>query len=83
MYNDHMKPITINVSEPLYRLFKETARSSDRTASELIREAMEDYARNRILGAGTLENWQPISLGEVKKDWASGDFRNEMLDDRY
>jgi predicted transcriptional regulator len=78
-----MKPVTINVSEPLYQLFKETARGSDRTASELIREAMEDYARNRILGASTLENWQPISLGEVKKDWASGDFRNEMLDDRY
>ena len=78
-----MKPVTINVSEPLYQLFKEKARGSDRTASELIREAMEEYARNRILGANTLENWQPISLGGAKKDWASGDFRNEMLDDRY
>jgi len=44
---------------------------------------MEDYARNRILGASTLENWKPISLGGIKKDWALGDFRDEMLDDRY
>jgi len=78
-----MKPVTINVSEPLYRLFKETARTSDRTAAELIREAMAEYAKNRILGGGTLENWRPLSLGRVKKDWVSKDFRDEMLDDRY
>ncbi len=41
-----MKTITINVSEPVYRDFQEYARRNDRTTSELIREAMEEYRRS-------------------------------------
>ena len=40
-----MKTITVNVSEPVYRDFQRFARERDRTASELIREAMEGLPR--------------------------------------
>lgn len=38
-----MKTITVNVSEPVYLDFQEYARQQDRTTSERIREAMEEY----------------------------------------
>ena len=38
-----MKTISINVSEPVYREFQRIAKAQDRTASELIRQAMEEF----------------------------------------
>lgn len=83
MYNHHMKPITFNVSEPLYELYRETARRTDRTTAELIREAMAVYAHDRLLAPDPLDSWRPLSLGVIQRDWVDGSFRDDMIDDRY
>jgi len=75
-----MKTITINVSDPLYREFQEFARIHDRTASELIREAMALYREQRMSKHGSLRQHHPISLGDVLKPWnVDEDLLEEML----
>jgi hypothetical protein len=78
-----MKPITINVSEPVYRLFAAEAKKRDRKTSELIRDAMELYLAEKVRPSRALDSWAPVSLGSVKADWADGFFREELLDGRY
>lgn len=62
-----MKTITINVSEPVYREFQKRARKVDRTASELIREAMEYYVRDRLRESRSVLEFPPFDLGKMKK----------------
>ena len=62
-----MKTITINVSEPVYRDFREYARQHDRTASEIIREAMEDFRSRKIRRPTSLNDIRPVSVGKVLK----------------
>ena len=77
-----MKAITINVSEPVYREFQEYARRHDRTTSELIREAMEQYRLQKIRPRGTLRDLQPSSVGAVLRELQrDDDLLEEMLDD--
>ena len=86
MYDICMKPITFNVSEPIYALFQAEAKKRDRTTSELIRDAMETYIEERIRTKPSLEDWKPLSLGKVKLDWAGSairTIRGEMLSGRY
>jgi len=78
-----MKPITINVSVPVYRLFAAEAKKRDRKTSELIRDAMELYLTEKVHPFRALDSWKPVSLGTVKADWADGSFRDEMIDGRY
>ena len=78
-----MKPVTVNVSEPIYSLFQAEAKRRDKKAAELIREAMEFYMVEKLHAHPTLDNWKALSLGEVRMDWADGSFRDEMLDSRY
>jgi hypothetical protein len=76
-----MKTITVNVSEPVYRDFVEYARRQDRTASELIREAMEAYRNSHIRPRPSLRDLRPLSLGKVRKPIGPGDdLLGEMLD---
>jgi predicted CopG family antitoxin len=67
-----MRTITINVSEPVYSEFQEIAKLSDRTTSELIRESMEIYLRNRQPRKSVLDI-TPISVGKIKREWRAGD----------
>lgn len=83
MYHIHMKPVTFNVSEPVYALFQAEAKKRDRTAAELIREAMELYVSEKLHPARDIMQWRPLSLGRVIKDWNDGSFREEMLDAGY
>jgi len=77
-----MKTITINVSEPVYRDFQEHARRLDRTAAELIREAMEAYCNHHIRTGKSLRTLQPLDLGAVIKPLtAHDDLLDEMFDD--
>lgn len=75
-----MKTITVNVSEPVYRDFQAQAKAQDRTAAELIRQAMEEYRRNHMKpGASPLEI-QPVSVGKVLRPLTSeDDLLGEML----
>ncbi len=81
MYYIHMKPVTIYVSETIYSLFKAEARKRDRTAAELIREAMELYITEQLHHSRSLDAWAPMSFGRIKKDWSDGSFRDEMFDE--
>lgn len=76
-----MKTITINVSEPVYRDFQEHARRVDRTASELIRDAMELYRNQRILPQRrSVLDLKPVSVGVVARPLgADDDLLGEML----
>jgi hypothetical protein len=62
-----MKTITINVSEPVYEEFQREAKNLGRTASELIREAMESYRRQHLRPQRDLRGFRPISLGSMRK----------------
>lgn len=75
-----MKAITVNVSETVYREFQEHARASDRTTSELIREAMELYSSERIRARRSLRELRPLSLGRLKRPLGEDDLLGEMLD---
>lgn len=73
-----MKAITVNVSEPVYADFQRFAEQQDRPASELIREAMENYRQAKIHPARTLRGSRPASVQAVLKPWNG---RAELLDD--
>jgi Ribbon-helix-helix protein, copG family len=62
-----MKTITLNVSEPVYKEFKEYAKRQDRTTSELIREAMATYIHERAQDGKSLGDLPPVQLGRVLK----------------
>lgn len=62
-----MKQITINVSEPVYRIFQEYAHEKDRTTSEIIREAMEFYKSEKIEKKASIRDLEPLSVGKILK----------------
>ena len=76
-----MKAITVNVSEPTYRAFQAYAERTDRTTSELIREAMEMFREQRILSRrGSVLDIDPVSAGEVLRPLGpEDDLLEEML----
>lgn len=74
-----MKTITINVSEPVYHEFQSYAKKIDRTTSELIRDAMEEYRLKKINIDKKLEKIEPLSLGKVKKNLRLDNLMDEML----
>lgn len=76
-----MKTITINVSEPVYEDFRRASKRLDRTTSEMIREAMEQYRSERLRTAGDLREFRPRSAGRVLKPLnQDDDLLSEMLD---
>jgi len=73
-----MKTITINVSEPVYAEFKAASKTAGRPTSELIREAMELYRRERLRRPGDLGGFRPRSAGRVLRPLTRED---DLLDD--
>lgn len=74
-----MKAVTVHLDENAYREFQQQARKQRRTASELIREAMESYRqRFKPARAPLSKSPEPASVGSVRKPWSS---RSELLDD--
>lgn len=73
-----MKTITINVSEPVYEDFRRASRSLGRPTSELIREAMETYRRERLRPRHDLLSFRPRSLGAVLQPLTQ---RDDLLDE--
>ena len=76
-----MKTITVNVSEPVYEEFREYARKLDRKASELIREAMEEYRLAHIARRTSLRDRRPVSVGGPIESITGDDLLEEMIDD--
>ena len=82
-YDDPMRTITINVSEPVYAEYRRAARAMGRPTSELIREAMEAYRRSHLAPRADLRRFEPVSLGRVLRPLsADDDLLAEMLDER-
>ncbi len=76
-----MKTITIKVSEPVYGEFQAASKAAGRPTSELIREAMELYRRDRLQPVGDLSGFRPRSAGKVLRPMTAGDdLLGEMLD---
>ncbi len=73
-----MKTISLNVSEPVYADFQRYAKEQDRTTSELVREAMENYRQAKIRPARTLRDLRPSSAGSILQPWKG---REDLLDD--
>jgi hypothetical protein len=76
-----MKTITVNVSEPVYKDFQQFARDRDRTTSELIREAMEEFRERRISPRPSLRGVAPFSVGQLREPILTqdDDLLEEML----
>jgi Arc/MetJ-type ribon-helix-helix transcriptional regulator len=75
-----MKTISVNISEPVYEDFVEHARRTDRTAAELIREAMELFRNERIRKRASLSALKPLNLGETLRPLTGrDDILGEML----
>jgi hypothetical protein len=78
-----MKTITVNVSEPVYDDFQRAARRLGRPASELIREAMEQYRRHQLTPRRDLRQFRARSLGRVLRPLGpDDDLLDEMIDPR-
>jgi metal-responsive CopG/Arc/MetJ family transcriptional regulator len=60
-----MKMITINVDEGVYRRFQDTASRSDRSASELIRDAMAEYAGRMLAEETSIFDSAPARVGAI------------------
>jgi hypothetical protein len=77
-----MKTISVNVSEPVYEEFMSHARRTDRTAAELIREAMEIFRHHRIRPRTSLAALKPLNLGKTLRPLSNRhDLLGEMLND--
>ncbi len=75
-----MKTISVNVSEPVYEEFMQHAQRTDRTAAELIREAMELFRSQRIHPRTSLAALKPLNLGKTLKPLSNrDDLLGEML----
>ena len=77
-----MKTATTSGPEPVYRDAQRLARARDRTASELVREAMEELRRRRVARSTTLADLHPVSVGLAPKPLCiDEELLGEMLDD--
>ena len=75
-----MKTITIHVPEDTYRAFQEHAARSNHSASELIRNAMDDYYRSHLSQGGSIFDHEPISVGRVLSELGpDDDLLGEMI----
>ncbi len=73
-----MKTISVNISEPVYQDFLDYARRTDRTAAELIREAMELFRNQRIRPRTSVATLEPLDLGRTLRPLTS---RDDLLDE--
>lgn len=60
-----MKMVTINVEESVYKRFQDTAARSHRSAAELIREAMAEYANRIITQERSIFDDPPARVGVI------------------
>lgn len=77
-----MKTITINVSEPVYRDYQAFAQRTDRSASELIREAMEAFRAAHMHRTTSLKQRRAASVGgPIAALTSEDDLLGDLLDD--
>ena len=75
-----MKTITIHVPEETYRAYQDHAAQTCRSASELIRNAMEEYYASHFAGSGSVFDDEPAAMGRTLADLSpDDDLLQEML----
>ena len=75
-----MKTITIHVAEDTYRAYQDRAAQTRQSASELIRNAMEEYYRSHLAKSGSVFDGDPAPMGETLADLSrDDDLLEEML----
>lgn len=75
-----MKAITINVSDAIYSDFTRESKKMNRSAADLIRQAMNEFHGKHLLGRTSLRNRHPASSGgTVQPLTGNDDILGEML----
>ena len=75
-----MKTITIHVPEETYRAYQEHAVRTSQSASELIRNAMEEYYHSHLARSGSVFDGEPAFMGNTLADFSpDDDLLEEML----
>ena len=74
-----MRTITIHVPEETYRAYQDHAAQSRQSASELIRNAMEEYYHAHIARSGSVFDDDPASMGQTLADLSPGDDLLEQM----
>lgn len=75
-----MKTITVHVSEETYRAFQEFAAQSNRSAAELIRQAMDEYHETHLARRGSIFDDPGVDAGRVLAPVSEDDdLLDEML----
>ena len=75
-----MKTVTLNVDEATYERLQLYASRTGRPASELIREAMADYAERNIPNPESIFDGEPYHVGSILRDLSGeDDLLDEML----
>ncbi len=73
--------VTLAVPEGLYRDFENNARRTNRTAAELMCQALVAYDRQSRRRQGSVRDFPPLDLGEVLRPLTrDDDLLEEMLD---
>lgn len=74
-----MKTVTIDIADPIYELFAEQARQSNRQPSELISEALGRYLEHgeRTNSSHSVLDIKSFPLGPPVRPWTT---RAEMLE---
>jgi len=79
-YDICMKTITIHVSEDTYTTFQDRAKEREASASELIREAMSEYAARHFSTGASVFDHAPAGAGEMIRPLErDDDLLEEML----
>jgi hypothetical protein len=76
-----MKTITIHVPEETYRAYQQYAAKSGKSASELIRAAMDQYYTKHLSSSGSVFDSHPAHVGTISRTVEAGDdLLEEMLE---
>jgi predicted transcriptional regulator len=76
-----MKAVTVHLDDPVYREFQKVARKTNRSTSELIRDAMETYRRTFVKKQTSLAEACPAaSVGQILTPWTG---REDLLEDFF
>ncbi|WP_455383524.1 CopG family ribbon-helix-helix protein [Salinispira pacifica] len=75
-----MRTITIHVPEELYGAYQASAEESNRSAAELIRNAMEEYFQTHLARTGSIFDAPAADAGRILAPLSSeDDLLDEML----
>lgn len=76
-----MRSVTLDIPEGVYRDFEDQAKRENRTATDLMCQALVAYDRHGLRRKGSLRDLAPLDLGGVLQPLTSDDdLLEKMLD---